>query len=99
MQRMIFKNIYCRLTFKNLSPCLASFWSWEVLDSNESKVWIILAVKSRDGSFNIIEPQAFCTKDYIYIHNLLRNNIYYSSVSREYIIKDLVFYFKFGSET
>ncbi len=78
MQRMVFKNINCRLTLKKLSPRLANFLSWEVVDSNESKVWVILAVKSRGKSFNLIEPHAFSTKDYRYIHNLLRKIIYYS---------------------
>jgi hypothetical protein len=101
MQRMIFKNINCNFTFENLSPCLANFWSSEVCSarkSGESEVWICLTVKTKHESYKIIDIEPFSTKDYTYINNLLKKNIYYSSIFPKYIIKDLVFYYKFGSD-
>jgi len=98
MQRMIFKNINCNFTFENLSPCLANFWSSEVINSGEDEVWLHLTVKTKHESFKIIDIKPFSIKDYTYINNLLKKNIYYSSIHPKYIIKDLVFDYKFGSD-
>ena len=98
MQKMTFKNINCNFTFENLSPCLASFWPSEIINSGEDEVFICLTIKTKHESFNIIDFEPFNTKDYTYIENLLKKNIYYSSISPKYIIKDLVFYYKFGSD-
>ena len=59
MQRMIFSNINCKFTFKNLSPCLASFWSEEFLNSNETKIFVVLAIKTKHESYNIIDSKRF----------------------------------------
>lgn len=101
MQRLIFEDINCKFTFENLSLCLASFWLSEVcpaINSNELEVFICLILKTKHESFNIIDFEPFNTKDYTYIDSLLKKNIYYSSIPPKYIIKDLVFYFKFGSD-
>src|SRR5258706_12519792 len=90
MRRMIFENINCNFTIENLFPCLASFLSSEVINSGYSEVVICLNVKTKHESF-IIDFESFKIKDYTHINNLLKKNIYYSSIPPKYIVKDLVF--------
>lgn len=98
MQRYQFENINCNFTYKNLSPYLDSFWSDIVVNSGESEIWLSLMIRTRHESFRIIDIDIFNTKDYTYVNNLLRKDIYYSSIHPEYIIKELVIYFQFDSD-